>query len=243
MKVTLFVPTLNEIIGMKIIMPRIDKSWFDQIIIADGGSTDGTVEYAKEMGYTVIVQKERGIRCAYQEGFPLITSDIVLTFSPDGNSIPEAIPDIIKKIKEENLDMLIASRYLGDATSDDDDFLTKIGNYVLTGTINLFNGGHFTDSLVIYRAYKVSLFKELELDLDESYWIEKFCFTKSPVEPLLSIRAAKAKKKIGEIGVSEPPRIGGERKLQMFRWGALILLQAIYTGLVWSPRKLKTLIQ
>jgi glycosyltransferase involved in cell wall biosynthesis len=28
-------------------MPKVDLSWVDQIILCDGGSTDGTVEWAK----------------------------------------------------------------------------------------------------------------------------------------------------------------------------------------------------
>src|ERR1039457_5602197 len=110
MKITLFVLTYNEIEGMKAIMPRIKEEWVDQIIIADGGSTDGTLEYARQQRYTVFVQREKGIRHAYIEGFPLIIGDIVITFSPDGNSVPEAIPALIEKIKE-GYDMVIASRY------------------------------------------------------------------------------------------------------------------------------------
>ena len=64
MKVSLLVLTLNEIEGMKVIMPRIDPSWCDQIIILDGGSTDGTVEWAREQGYFVHVQKQKGFRHA-----------------------------------------------------------------------------------------------------------------------------------------------------------------------------------
>jgi len=65
MKVTLVVMTLNEIEGMKAIMPKIDPTWCDQIIVADGGSTDGTIEWAKEQGYEVVVQSKPGIRFAY----------------------------------------------------------------------------------------------------------------------------------------------------------------------------------
>src|SRR5512137_2141512 len=100
MKTTLLVLTLNEVEGMKAIMPQVKKEWCDQILIADGHSTDGTVEYAKEMGYDVYVQKTRGLRFAYQEVWPLIKGDWVITFSPDGNSPPEYIPQLIAKMQE-----------------------------------------------------------------------------------------------------------------------------------------------
>ena len=44
MKVTLLVLALNEIEGMKAIMPRLKKEWCDQIIILEGASTDGTMD-------------------------------------------------------------------------------------------------------------------------------------------------------------------------------------------------------
>src|SRR4051794_35792944 len=92
--VTLFVPTLNEIVGMKEIMPLVKKEWVDQILIVDGKSTDGTAEYARAQGYDVVIQQKRGIRHAYIEAWPAIKGEIVVTFSPDGNSIPELIPDL-----------------------------------------------------------------------------------------------------------------------------------------------------
>ena len=67
MKITLLVPTLNEIDGMKAIMPKIKPEWCDQILIVDGQSTDGTVEYAREQGYDVVIQKKKGMRYAYME--------------------------------------------------------------------------------------------------------------------------------------------------------------------------------
>ena len=173
MKFTLIAMTLNEIQAMRIIMPRVDPSWFDQIIVVDGGSTDGTVEWAREHGYFVYEQKERGIRNGYLEVWPLIEGDAVVTFSPDGNSIPEKLPEIIEKMKE-GYDMVVASRYLGDAKSDDDDFITGFGNWLFTNTVNFLFRGNYTDAMVIYRAFDKNLIRYLGLDKDDDFiWPEK----------------------------------------------------------------------
>ncbi|HOI72936.1 MAG TPA: glycosyltransferase family 2 protein [Syntrophales bacterium] len=233
MKVTLLVMTWNEIEGMKAIMPRIRNDWVDQIIIVDGGSTDGTVEWAKQAGYHVYIQKKAGFRHAYEEILPSVEGDVVITFSPDGNSIPELIPDLLEKMKE-GFDMVIVSRYLGDAKSADDDFLTGFGNWFFTGLANLLHGGNYTDAMVIYRAYKKQLIYDLELCDDRWYNVpEKLFFCKVSWEPLLSVRAARRKLKISEIPGDEPPRIGGERKLRIWQWGAVFLYQFIRDFLVW----------
>lgn len=224
MKITLLIPTLNEIEGMRKIMPQIKKAWYDQLIIVDGNSTDGTIEYAKSCGYFTIIQKKKGVRYAYIEAFPHISGDIVITFSPDGNSIPELIPKLIEKMKE-GYDMVIVSRYKDDAKSYDDDYLTAFGNWVFTQLINTLHGARYTDAMVMYRAWKRELFTALDLDKEESYATEKLLGTVMGVEPLLSVRCAKRRLKVTEIPGDEPPRIGGERKLLPFRWGGAYLLQ------------------
>ena len=225
MKTTLLVMTLNERQGMEAIMPQIKPGWCDQIIVVDGGSTDGTIEWAREHGYQVYVQKQKGFRHAYTEVLPLIEGDVVITFSPDGNSVPELIPPLLEKMKE-GYDMVIVSRYLGPAKSEDDDRITSFGNWLFTKTVNVLHGGHYTDAMVIYRAYKTKLIYDLELQKEEPYALaEKLFHTKISWEPLLSVRAAKRKLKITEIPGDEPPRIGGERKLQVLKWGAAYYFQ------------------
>ena len=227
MKTTLLIPTLNEIVGMKVIMPQIRREWVDQILILDGQSTDGTAEYARYEGYEVYVQKERGIRQGYKEVWPLIRGDVVITFSPDGNSVVDRLPPLIEIMKK-GYDMVIVSRYARGAKSDDDDILTGFGNWMFTTVTNLLHGGKFTDVMVMYRAYRTNLVHELGLYQDSPHRIpEKLFGTRISWEPLLSARAARYRLKLAEIPGDEPARIGGERKLQMWRWGAAYMFQIV----------------
>ena len=236
MKTTLMVLTLNEIEGMQAVMPHVKPEWCEQILVVDGQSTDGTIEYAKEQGYDVYVQQHKGLRAAYQEAWPLIRGDAVITFSPDGNSPPEYIPQLIAKMHE-GYDMVIGSRYFEGAASDDDSVVTAFGNWLFTTVINLLHGGHYTDAMTIYRIYKKELFYQLELDQDATYRpFEKLFFTKIGVEPILSARFAKEKLRHADIACPEPARIGGIRKLQIVRWGLAYMTQVIWER--FTPRRL-----
>ena len=227
MTTTLFVVAQNEIEGMRAIMPKIDPRWCDQILVVDGRSTDGTAEYARSMGYDVHVQREPGLRAAYREAWPLVRGEWVVTFSPDGNSPPEFIPQLIAKAAEGH-DMVIASRYLGGAQSEDDDAVTAFGNWLFTSVINALYRWHYTDAMTIYRIYRKELFYALALDQDRTYQsFERMFFTRLGVEPILSARVANRRLRTADIACPEPPRIGGERKLQVIRWGLGYMTQVI----------------
>ncbi|MBP6343172.1 MAG: glycosyltransferase [Candidatus Omnitrophica bacterium] len=234
MKVTLLIPTLNEEQGMKTVMPKVKKEWVDQILVVDGKSKDKTVEVARQMGYDVVIQTTPGIRGAYMDALPKVKGDVILTFSPDGNSIPELIPACINKLKE-GYDMVIVSRYAEGAKSYDDDAVTGFGNKMFTTFINIFHGAKYTDAMVIYRAYHTKLIKELDLDKDASFETEERLFrTKISWEPLLSIRAAKRKLKVVDIPGDEPAREGGERKLQVLKWGAAYMFEVFREIFFWK---------
>lgn len=226
MKITILIPTLNEEIGLKQLLPRIIQQNPDQIIVSDGNSTDKTREVAKSMGVEVYVQKQKGIRHAYMEAWPLIRGDSVITLSPDGNCVPEDIPKLVKHMTEGNWDMVIASRYFQGQKSEDDDLITGFGNWFFTRTVNFLFGGSYTDVMGIYRIYRTKLFEELELDQHDSYIFPESIFhTVIGIEPLLSVRSLAFGKRVSEIGSPEPARIGGERKLQIIRWGGAYYLQ------------------
>ena len=198
MKTTLFIPVLNEIEGLRLIMPQVKREWVDEILFVDGHSTDGTREYLEEHGYTYLMQRKRGIFAAWWQAFEAAKGDVIICFSPDNNSLPEAIPQLVEKMKL-GYDLAIASRYKGNARSHDDTPLTAVGNYVYTRIINALFDGQYTDALGMYRAFRKDLLYELKLNEhpDDIF------------EVLMAIRAAKHGLKIVEIEAEEPARIGG----------------------------------
>ena len=231
--VSVIVPTLNEIEGVQKVLPRIESGWHDQLLVVDGHSADGTLEWCKEHGYETYIQKQSGMWRAFQEIFTsgAVRGDIVVTFSPDGNSLPEVIPKLVDKIRE-GYDMVIASRYYDGAKSDDDTWLTRIGNRLFTALCRVFSGYRYTDALVIYRAYRADVPKRLGF-LRELNWFQKKLADASNLygwESSMSIRAGKAGLRIAEIGADEP-KAYRERRQSTFGHGLILLLQILYEGI------------
>ncbi len=208
-KVTLIVPTLNELKGMQAIMPRIKREWYDQLIVLDGHSKDGTLEWAKAQGYDTFCQNRPGLWYAFRELYEsgMVGGGVVITFSPDGNSIPETIPTLLRKMAL-GYDMVIASRYMDNAKSQDDTAVTWCGNRLGSYYLRLLcNGVALTDPYVIYRAYRADIIKTLGFITPMIPTIYQHLIPLSPLvswEIPLTIRAIRSKLKICEVPSDEP---------------------------------------
>lgn len=231
MRIHLVLPTLNEKIGLNQIYSELPTQLFSRVTVLDGGSTDGTIEWCIENNVNYWIQPRPGLRHGLGD-FLLENNeqyDYILTFSPDGNCDPKTLFSFVEFIHHNpNSKLIIGSRYLGDSRSDDDDFVTGIGNRFFTTCCNIIFKSSFTDVFSIYRAFSPELVNELNLRDDDAYlFFEKRLKTKLPWEPLMSFRVAKKGIQFSEFPVGEPPRIGGERKLQVIRWGASFLGQMV----------------
>lgn len=240
MKILLLMPAWNEVDGLRVTLPRIQKSLFTKIVVVDGGSTDGSQEICAEYRIEVFHQERRGIRLGMEDYLATDHQiyDYILTFSPDGNCDPETLSHFVAMC-DGAADLVMGSRYADGTSSQDDDLITAFGNRFFTKITNLLFQTKFTDVFSIYRAFKPQLISNLALDDPASYVpFEKFLGTYLGWEPLMTFRVAKYGLKYIEVGVGEPARVGGERKLQVFKWGAGFLFQLV-RELWYSPKTIK----
>lgn len=200
MKSTLAVLVLNEIEAIRQVLPQIKSEWVDEILVVDGGSTDGTIEYCESLGYPVLRQKERGYGRGMMELIDAAKGDIIIEFMGDGNCKVDAIPRLVAKIQE-GYDLVIASRYMSGARSYDDTAITRLGNWAFTRLINVLFRAHYDDAMMGYRAYRKDAFRQLEMDSPG------LCF---PTQG--SIQFARFGFRVTEIPSDEPARLGGVRK-------------------------------
>ena len=222
MSVVVLVLTLDEIEAIQVIMPQIQQSWADKIIFVDGGSTDGTVEKAKELGFDVIHQKNKGEGNACRVGTDATDSDFVMFFSPDGNDVPTDIPKLIEKTKDGH-DIVHISRFGKNSISDDANWLDRFGNNMFTFLVNSFFGGKYTDALNGFRIINRKIWNDLKTDAQYLNIEQQTC-----------IRLAKLRIPIFEIEGREPKRIGGERKMRPLTTGAQLSYQIIKEFVKWK---------
>ncbi len=231
--ITLVVPTMNEIQGMRAIMPQVRPEWVDQVLVIDGGSTDGTLEYAADRGYDVVRQNRKGIRQAYIEAWPRIRGDFVITFSPDGNSLPEYIPPLVDRLRQ-GFDLVIVSRYMDWAKSEDDTVMTSIGNWVFTKFIGGLAGYRYTDAMVIYRGFRRDLIDRLDLRVPRPDLWERHIGRYVSWEPQMALRAGLKGVRISEIPGHEPLRIGSESRIRHYRVALSCVYALVEDKLFWK---------
>ena len=212
--VTLLMPVLNEIDGLKAILPQIDRSLFVEILVVDGGSTDGSAALAQQMGLRVYRQQRPGLGYGVLEGVRLANSEFVIEFSPDGNCLAEDLPALVGKLRE-GFDLVVMSRYLPPAKSYDDTRITALGNWIFSQLIGALSRSDLTDALTMFRGFRRDKFLSAEF--------ERYVF--GPVyEPLVSCWSSLHRLKMTELPSDEPPRLGGVKKMGVVYNGSCVLL-------------------
>jgi glycosyltransferase involved in cell wall biosynthesis len=177
LKVIVVMPAYNAAKTLKITYEDIPHQSIDQIILVDDGSTDRTLEIARELHLTAFVHTRNfgygaNQKTCYTEALKE-GADIVVMLHPDYQYDPTLLPAIIAPIKAGEADIVLGSRFLTGSVLKQgmpwwkflgNKFLTKIENWTLQLNLSEYHTG--------YRAYSRRALEEIPFSLNS----DKFVF-------------------------------------------------------------------
>ncbi|MEO1009002.1 MAG: glycosyltransferase family 2 protein [Planctomycetota bacterium] len=181
MRTLLAIPVYNEEKYLRRVLSRVLERVPDVLVI-DDGSQDATPTMLAEHPVEVIRHAHnRGygnslldaFRWAAVDGF-----DWVITMDCDEQHEPAAIPDFLRAIERDDLDVISGSRYL-DAHPENDapPADRRAINLTITEELNRRLGLSLTDAFCGFKAYRVSALQRLTLDVSGyafpmQFWVQ-----------------------------------------------------------------------
>jgi len=212
---TLVIPAKNEPESLPFVLMELEKLNLNFLIILE--KTDYvTINSIEKYKSNIIYQVEKGYGDAILLGIKNVKTKYFSIFNADGSFDPYELKEMYNQTKINSLDVLFATRYKKNASSEDDTVVTFLGNKLFTLIGKIFFKLPISDILYTYVIGDTQ--KILSLNLKQKDFT--FC-----VE--LPIKAKQNSLKIADIPSNEKSRIGGIKKVNEIRDGFLILLHMV----------------
>jgi len=210
-ELTLVIPAKNEAKCLPIVLNEL-KNFDCKIIIVVPETDLNTQNSIKNFDCEIITQNSDGYGNALIQGINEVETNFLCIFNADGSMDPKYLKNMFNELLK-NCDFVFNSRYENGGGSDDDTFLTYIGNKMITFTCNLLFRLDISDVLFTYVMGKTSAFKSLDLKRKDF----RFCIE-------LPVLAKFKKYKFISKPSYERSRLSGRKKLNEFKDGFLMLL-------------------
>lgn len=215
MQMTVIIPALNEANNLTVLLPRLCQVLAalaprgHEVIVVDGGSTDGTVKVVESLGARVVFQQEPGYGGALKAGFRAAKGDYLLTLDADLSHDPGFIERMW--VARQEAEVVVASRYVPAGSAR-----MPVARKVLSLILNRF----FTMGLSLplhdissgFRLYHSSAISDVQLESSDFDILEE-----------ILIRCYAQGWRIKEVPFRYQPRGEGNSHVSLLRFGLAYL--------------------
>ena len=149
--VAVLIPCHNEAASISAVVRSFQEQLpAAKIYVYNNNSTDETATLAEEAGAIVRAEPAQGKGNVVRRMFADVEADVYLIVDGDDTYDPAKAPAMIRKLIDEKLDMVVATRL---ESAGQDSFPTghRFGNRLFTRLVNLSFGDQLTDVLSGYR--------------------------------------------------------------------------------------------
>src|SRR5438093_6775186 len=149
-EVSVVIPCLNEVRSIGLCIDKALAAFGQagiagEVVVADNGSTDGSIEIAEQHGARVVHAVLKGYGSALRKGIEEARGQFIIMGDADGSHDFSEIPRFVSKWRE-GYEFVVGNRLDGEIKTGAMSWHHRhIGTPVLSGLLNLFFGAGVTD--------------------------------------------------------------------------------------------------
>jgi glycosyltransferase involved in cell wall biosynthesis len=168
MEVSVVIPCLNEARSIGLCVDKAMRALAasklrGEVVVADNGSTDGSVEVAESRGARVVRVKERGYGAALSAGIASSTGAFIIMGDADDSYDFTEVPRFVEAARK-GYELVMGNRFRGGIKPGAMPALHKyLGNPGLTAVLNLLFGVGIGDSYCGMRGFTRALYDRLDV--------------------------------------------------------------------------------
>src|SRR5258705_4375079 len=213
-EVSVVIPCLNESNSIGICVSKAMNAFHaaglrGEVVVADNGSTDGSIEIAQKLGARVVRVQARGYGSALRAGIAAACGAFIVMGDADDSYDFSEVPRFVEKWRQGN-EVVMGNRFRGEIKPGAMPWHHKyLGNPVLSSLLNLFFRAGMGDSHCGMRGFTRAVYDRMDLRSTGMEFASEFV-----------IKAAQLDARITEIPITLwPDKRGRPPHLRSFRDG------------------------
>lgn len=200
-KIGVIIPAFNEEQSIGLVINAIPEELSKIVVVGNNGSTDQTAAVARKAGAVVVDESRKGYGNACLAGMAYLKTletppEIVVFLDGDFSDFPGEMTNLIRPIAENEVDLVIGSRVLGNRENGALLAHQRFGNWLAVSMLKWLYRYRFTD-LGPFRAIRYDRLMQLDMQDRNFGWTVE-----------MQVKAAKHGLKCTEVPVSYRKRVG-----------------------------------